>query len=202
MLKIYIISIIFVVAATIVGLSLYLQIDDLGKCGEKPGTIANCQTVDAVVAVSGGDTIARSNGAIDLYKNGWADRIIFSGAAQDKAGPSNASVMKNVAISAGIPATSIYLDEYSETTKQNAQNAQTIFTEQNIKSIILVTSAYHQRRADLEFQKRTKGVMIFNHSIHTDKDWSFWWWLTPYGWWLAIMEIIKIIIFYSTGSWV
>ena len=201
MLKAFIVSIVLLLTAIIVGLSLYLQVDDLGKCEEKPSTITKCQTVDAIVAVSGGDTITRANGAIDLYKNGWANIIIFSGAAQDKTGPSNAAVMKDVAIAAGVPATYIYLDEYSETTKQNAQNTQTIFSQHNIKNVILVTSAYHQRRAGLEFSKRARDVKIINHPVYKDKDWSFWWWATPYGWWLAISEIIKIIIFFVIGIW-
>ena len=188
------------VAAIIVGLSLYLQPDDLRNCGKKPGVAANCHTVDAIVAISGGDTKARANEAITLYENGWADTLIFSGAAQDKSGPSNAAVMKTTAINAGVPESAIKLDEYSETTKQNAENSQTIFDKSNIKSIILVTSGYHQRRASLEFSRLTSGVTILNHSTSTDSNWPIWWWLTPTGWFLAMSEISKIIVFYVIGS--
>jgi len=185
----------------IVGLSFYLQPDDLAGCGSKPSDKTNCQVVDAIVAVSGGDTAGRVNEAIALYKNGWSDRLVFSGAALDKTGPSNASVMKSIAVQSDVPESAIYLDEYSETTQQNAKNAQTIFTQHGIKRVILVTSGYHQRRAGLEFNKRTHDVVILNHPVLRDKDWSFWWWLTPYGWWLAIGEFIKITIFYITGIW-
>jgi uncharacterized SAM-binding protein YcdF (DUF218 family) len=192
---------IIIVVAVIVGLSIYLQPDNLSHCGKIPGAGTNCQSVDAIVAVSGGDTEARADEAINLYKNGWSDTLIFSGAAQDKTGPSNAAVMRTQALAAGVPDTSIYLDEYSETTKQNAENSQTIFTKLNIKSVILVTSGYHQRRASLEFNKRTHDVVILNHPVLTDKDWSFWWWVSPRGWWLAGSELVKITAFYVTGIW-
>jgi len=195
--------IVFVVlfVGLVIGVSFYLQPDDLKDCGIRPSVEKNCQAVDAIVAISGGDTLSRANQAIDLYQNGWSDKIIFSGAAQDKSGPSNAAVMKAAAQKAGIPDSDIYIDEYSETTKQNAINTQSIFSQNNIKSVILVTSGYHQRRASLEFNKRTSGVSIINHPVLVDQDWSFWWWTNLRGWWLAATELVKIAIFYSTGIW-
>lgn len=197
----YLLGLIITATVVIFGLSVYLQPDDLNKCGSTPGTDTNCQIVDAIVAVSGGDTVARTNQAVDLYKNGWSKALIFSGAAQDKTGPSNAAAMKTLAVDAGVPASAIYLDEYSSTTKQNAENTQTIFTSRNIKSVILVTSGYHQRRASLEFNKRAHDVVILNHPVQSDKDWSWWWWTTPRGWWLASSESAKIIVFYVSGIW-
>jgi len=197
----YIIGLFIIAIATIVGLSLYLQIDDLSQCGKTPGSDGNCQAVNAIVAVSGGDTEARTNEAVELYKNGWSKTLIFSGAAQDKSGPSNAAAMKTIAVDAGVPASAIFLDELSATTKQNADNTQEIFASRNIKSVILVTSGYHQRRASLEFSKHTKDVKVINHSTQTDKDWSAWWWTTPRGWWLATNELSKIVVFYVEGIW-
>lgn len=187
------------VVLTIFGLSVYLQPDDLKDCGKTPSLNSSCQAVDAIVAISGGDTDARADEAIAIYKNGWSTKLVFSGAAEDKSGPSNAAVMKIRAINAGVPETAIYLDDNSESTKQNAENTETIFAEQNIKTIILVTSGYHQRRASLEFNKYTHGVTILNHPTSTDKDWSFWWWASMRGWWLAGSEIAKIIAFYVVG---
>lgn len=187
------------VVLTIFGLSVYLQPDDLKDCDKTPSVNSSCGLVDAIVAISGGDTDARADEAISLYKNGWSTKLVFSGAAEDKSGPSNAAVMKIRAINAGVPETAIFLDDNSESTKQNAENTQAIFAEHNIKNIILVTSGYHQRRASLEFNKHTQGVTILNHPTSTDKDWSFWWWASMRGWWLAGSEIAKIIAFYVVG---
>ena len=195
MIKHFVVFGIFMVVATILGLSFYLQVNDLAGCGEQPGVGVVCQKADAIVAISGGDTDARTNQAISLYKKGWADKLIFSGAAEDKTGPSNAAVMQKNAIAAGVPASSILIDERSETTKQNAENSKKIFDENNMKSVILVTSGYHQRRASLEFNKIAGGVKIFSHPVKSDKDWSFLWWVTPTGWFLSVSEVVKVVIF-------
>ena len=183
------------VIAAIIGISMYLGPDDIASCNETVSSTEPCQPVDAIVAVSGGDTSARADEAIALFKKGWSGTLIFSGAAQDKTGPSNAAVMKRRAIAAGVPESVIRLDEFSETTRQNAENSQTIFSSLNIKSIILVTSCYHQQRASLEFNKRTVGVKILNHPVASDRDWSIWWWTSPHGWALATSELFKIVVF-------
>jgi uncharacterized SAM-binding protein YcdF (DUF218 family) len=192
---------IVVVAVVVAGIGTFLQPDDLKDCGDRPSSKTNCQTVDAIVAVSGGDTEARTNEAISLYKSGWAPKLVFSGAAEDKTGPSNAAAMKKIAVVAGVSEADIYTDEYSANTKQNAENVRMIFADNQIKKVILVTSGYHQKRASLEFNKRTTGVTIINHPVASDKDWSSMWFLTPRGWILAVSEIFKIALFYVTSLW-
>lgn len=200
MIKHFVIFGFILAAVTIASISFFLQADDMGNCGKSPSSELNCQKADAIVAVSGGDTTARTNEAIAMYKSGWSSMLIFSGAAEDKSGPSNALVMKRAALAAGVPASSIMIDEDSETTSQNAKNSKNIFTENDIKSVILVTSGYHQRRASLEFEKQAGTVKILNHPLRTDKDWSFMWWMSPTGWFLAVSEIIKVGIFYASGA--
>ncbi len=193
----------FVIAIAIIifGIGAYLSPDGLRHCQEQPSEQSGCQSVDAIVAISGGDTAARTAQAIAMYKNGWADLLVFSGAAADKEGPSNAETMKRQAIEAGVPMKDILVDETSETTKQNAANTTTLFQEHNIHSVILVTSAYHQRRAGLEFGALAgSSVMIINHPVASDDQWSQWWWATPIGWWLALSELFKILAFYAGGS--
>lgn len=199
-MKKIIITVVLIVLAIIIGLSIYLSPNDIAGCGEKPSATKECASADAIVTLSGGDTTARTNEAISLYKNGWATKMIFSGAAQDKSGPSNAEVMRRLAMAAGVPESNIITEEYSETTRQNAENTQSIFQQNDISSVILVTSAYHQRRAGLEFSSRASGVALRNHPVSSDNQWSVFWWCTPTGWYLAVSELAKIIAFYSGGS--
>jgi uncharacterized SAM-binding protein YcdF (DUF218 family) len=194
------IILIVVIILSIAGITVYLGPNDLAHCKTKPSGSEPCQAADAIVAVSGGDTAARTREAIKLYQNGWAPKLIFSGAAQDKSGPSNAAVMKKEAHEAGVPDADIITEEYSETTKQNAEKTQSIFETNKITSVILVTSAYHQRRAGLEFATRSQGVQVRNHPVSVDNQWSVWWWLTPTGWYLALGEVIKTGVFYLGGS--
>ncbi|MEO5499114.1 MAG: YdcF family protein [Candidatus Saccharimonadales bacterium] len=182
----------------ITSISAYLSPDDLRACKQQ-AAFGECSKVDAIVAVSGGDTNARADEAIQLYKAGWAPRIIFSGAAADPTGPSNAEIMSRRATNAGVPETAVVTEEFSRTTAENALNTNEFIKGQSIKNIILVTSAYHQRRASLEFSSILgPSVAIVNHPVATDKDWvGFWWWTTTRGWWLAGGELIKILAFFG-----
>lgn len=192
-------GVLVVFALIIWGISSFLAPDDIAKCGASPSQKSGCGPVSAIVAISGGDTSARTAEAIRLYQAGWANTIIFSGAAVDKSGPSNALVMKQQAIDAGINATNILIEEQSETTKENASETKSIFDQYGIKSAILVTSAYHQRRAGLEFRSANPGVTVLNHPVASDKHWGSFWWLTPNGWALAIPEVVRSLIL-STGG--
>lgn len=199
-MRVVLIALIVILLVT-VGLGVYLGPDDLAGCKETPTNQGKCKTVDAIVAISGGDTAARTNEAVGLYKNGWSDTLIFSGAALDKTGPSNAAAMREQAIKAGVPESAITVEEYGATTRENAANTQRIFQANDIKSVILVTSAYHQRRANLEFTERVQGsVSVLNHPVAKDDQWSPSWWLTGEGWYLAFSELIKIIFFYLGGT--
>src|SRR5687768_17407890 len=68
---------------------------------------------DAIVAISGGETDARTAEAVRLYNQGLAPNLIFSGAAADPNGPSNAKAMAASAHEAGVPTSAIHLDETS-----------------------------------------------------------------------------------------
>ena len=182
-------------AILVTAMSMYLGVDDLAQCSQTPTGSAACSPADAIVAVSGGDTAARTNEAIKLYQNGWAKYIIFSGAAADKSGPSNAAVMKRQAVSAGVPTEAILLETRSETTEQNAANTAQLLNKHAIKTVILVTSAYHQRRAAIEFQKSAPSITVRSHPVAEDRQWhGGGWWLTPTGWSLALQEIVKIMV--------
>jgi len=192
----WVISAFVFVAVFITLVSVYLQPNSFIGCGVTPTENAKCATSDAIVVVSGGDTQARTEAGVKLYKNGWAETLILSGAAQDKSGPSNAEAMKQQAIQAGVPSSAIVIDEESESTQQNAANTETIVANRGYNDVILVTSGYHQRRASLEFNKQAESVNIRNYPVTEDNDWGWFWWATPRGWWLAGGELVKIIAYY------
>ena len=191
-----VLSILAFLIITIILISRYLGPDDLSKCSVGPSTEKGCGAADVIVAVSGGDTTARTVEAIKLYQAGWAPKLVFSGAAYDKNSPSNAAVMRGIALASGVPDEAISIDEYGRTTKQNAEETANLLESEGISSMILVTSSYHQRRTSLEFQKRFGTVDIRNHPVSQDSQWSIWWWMTPLGWYLALGEIARIILFY------
>jgi uncharacterized SAM-binding protein YcdF (DUF218 family) len=173
-----------------------LSIDDLKGCAGPDQTERMCQPADVIVAISGGDTDARAQEAIKLYQAGWAPKIIFSGAAEDKQGASNAAAMAQLASSARIPSDAILLDEVSINTADNASHVRELVQQSGFKRLILVTSPYHQRRASIEFQRRMGDITtIVNHPTATDRFWSgdATWWTTPWGLWTGVSEIVKVL---------
>lgn len=175
------------VAGLIVGIGFYLSPQD------------ELKKADMIVAVSGGETEQRTMEAVRLYKKGMADTVLFSGAAEDKSGPSNAAAMKAIAVSEGVPARNIIIEEDSVNTEQNALFSSKIIKDQQASSIILVTSPYHQRRANLNFKEALgPGVEIINHSA-TDSSWrKNSWWTQDFTVQLTLSELQKNLYVVST----
>lgn len=198
------VQIVLVLAIFVIASSIFLSPNDLNRCLDnniRPGSLSDCQPADAIVAISGGNTNARTMHAVSLYSKGWSSNIIFSGAAADAHSPSNASVMRDQAQIAGVPPSVIVIEEKAKNTIENAELTSEIIINRDYKKIILVTSGYHQRRAYLEFSRalKNRGVEIIN-SPTEDTDWSNMWWLRPRGWRLVISELVGIIAFYARSG--
>lgn len=194
MIRLLFLVILFVLS--VVFITRFLGPDNLAKCTVGPTSSEGCEPADIIVAISGGDTTARTLEAIRLYEAGWAPKLIFSGAAEDKDSPSNAAVMRDIALRQGVPGEAILIDELGRTTKENALETAGLLRSNPVSSLILVTSGYHQRRASLEFEQKFKEVDIRSHPVSQDRQWSAWWWMTPGGWYLAMGELVRIVLFY------
>jgi uncharacterized SAM-binding protein YcdF (DUF218 family) len=184
------------IAGAIFLISETLAVDDFKHCPNGPQlNVPACRHTDAIVAISGGDTGARTREAIRMYQAGWANTMIFSGAAEDKMSISNAAAMRTQALRAGVPDSAIMIDEQAYNTAGNAAGIKAITVSKKLQRILLVTSAYHEKRAIVEFQ-RTLGssVAILGHPAPDDKYWPIHtWWLSPYGWYLSLSELGKLI---------
>ena len=148
---------------------------------------------DAIVAVSG-DNGPRTAMAVELWKQGLAPVLIFSGASLDPDSVSSAELMKREAIRQGVPESAILVEPASATTEENAKRTAELMSERGLHSAILVTSPYHQRRAALLFSRAFEpaGLTFRNHPAH-DPDWD------PTRWWtrepsrsLTLVELAKL----------
>ncbi len=149
---------------------------------------------DYIVAVSGGDTKARAEEAARLYLDGWAPRIIFSGAALDPESRSNADAMREIAVNMGVPPDMIVVEEESFNTRENAELTSRLVEALGGESIILVTSPYHQRRTYIEFRNEIRSdIDIISHSA-PDQRWSRrFWWSSEFGRNITISEVPKVL---------
>lgn len=156
---------------------------------------------DAIVVVSGGQTTSRAEKGVELYKQGYAPKIIFSGAALDD-GPSNAYAMRDQALAAGVPALDISIDEKSQNTYENAENSKRIIDELSAKKIILVTSPYHQRRANQTFEAVLgKNYEIIGISAYDDRWSKSGWWHQGFPLFISISEMWKLLYINLTGNY-
>ena len=77
------------------------------------------EKADVIVAISG-DTGARTNTAISLWKQGFAPLIVFSGSAIDPDSVSSAEIMRREALRQGVPENATIIEPASATTEENA----------------------------------------------------------------------------------
>ena len=141
---------------------------DLEKNFESP-VFASIPKADAIVLLGGatsglthGGDMGNMNESADriittlkLFKLGKAPLMIVTGGATN-GGVSEASLMRDILELMGIPLEAIILEEKAVDTKQNAEFTAKILHDQQVSKILLVTSAYHMRRAKWIFD-RTLG---------------------------------------------
>ena len=90
--------------------------------------------------------------------------------------------MKRTAVAAGVPAKAIVVEGASATTEENAQRVAELMKSAGMRSAILVTSPYHQRRAAILFEREFERVSLsFRNRPADDPDWdaSLWWTSEP-----------------------
>lgn len=184
-----------IIAVLVVGFGLFIGLGFYLSPQEQP------LKADVIVVVSGGQTTSRAEKGIELYKQGYAPKIIFSGAALDD-GPSNAYAMRDQALASGIPARDISIDEKSQNTYENAENSKRIIDEIGAKKIILVTSPYHQRRANQTFESVLgKSYTVTGISAY-DNRWSkSGWWHQGFPIFISISEMWKLLYINATGNY-
>lgn len=91
----------------------------------------------------------RINHGIWLYQNGYSDKLIFTGSIGDGNKESDAYVAKQYAINRGIPKESILIEEESNITQENIENAKLIMNEHSYHTAIIVSDPLHMKRAML-----------------------------------------------------
>jgi uncharacterized SAM-binding protein YcdF (DUF218 family) len=130
--------------------------------------ISTIDSADAIVVLSGmleinevgnstyvewGDP-DRFFGGVDLFKASKAQKLVFTGGKMpwDKVKKTEGEVLKDYAISNGIPSEKIFVTEDVENTAEEAVAVKELISPS--KRIILVTSAYHIYRAKRLFEKQ------------------------------------------------
>ncbi|MCD8028660.1 MAG: YdcF family protein [Erysipelotrichaceae bacterium] len=109
----------------------------------------------------------RVNHAIDLYNEGYIDKIIMTGGIAEGNTLSDAYQAKQYALSYNIPENDILLEETSTITQENLENAKTIMDEYNYTTAIIVSDPLHMKRAMT--MAKDAGITAFSSPTPTTR---------------------------------
>ncbi|MDD4878951.1 MAG: ElyC/SanA/YdcF family protein [Candidatus Omnitrophica bacterium] len=122
---------------------------------------------DAIVVFAGGvgesgeagqGYLERVEYAVELYKAGFAKNIVFSSGYMYIF--KEPLVMKALAVSLGVPAEAIMLEDRARNTYENVKFSEKILQDKKWDSILLVSSPYHMRRVSMVFKKTGEKIEV------------------------------------------
>ncbi len=163
----------------------------------------------AILILSGSAAyVERTHEAARLFKAGVAPKIFLTNDGQqggwnqqEKRNPFFYERARWELLAQGVPADAIeVLTEIVEGTQDEAVLfAKTVRT-RNLKTVLLVTSAYHTRRALSVFETvlhdNTDSIEIGIAAPETPSPSPYYWWLSPKGWKAVAGEYLKIVYYW------
>lgn len=170
------------------------------------------EKADAILVLGGSRTYAeRAGKAAELFRDGVAPKIYLTDdgeqagwSAAEQRNPAFVELARNSLIAGGVAPENIEILAPSvagtiDEARLLAEKARTA----DLKSVLIVTSAYHTRRAFSTFQKVfaennpsvTLGITAPPAGLQTPRPAL--WWLSGFGWQIVVGEYVK-----SAGYWI
>ena len=150
------------------GAAAHLRLGWLASWLARPLLVAeDLRSRPVIVALCGGcrfngqlneASCARVEHGVHLFQQGLAPRLILSGGRWAPHRPTCAPRMKALALSLGMPAEQIIVEDRSTSTAENAREVTRLLRADGTTAILLVTSPLHMRRAKLCFERQ--GVEV------------------------------------------
>jgi uncharacterized SAM-binding protein YcdF (DUF218 family) len=92
---------------------------------------------------------ARLDHAIDLWRRGFAPRIIFTGGFGDRDTTSEAAVGQRYAIDHGVPANAILIENAGRSTAESLEQVALLMNAEPSREVILVSDPFHMFRLSI-----------------------------------------------------
>jgi uncharacterized SAM-binding protein YcdF (DUF218 family) len=122
-----------------------------------------------VILVLGGDGPHRAARAVNLFRQGFAPRLVISG-------DGDCLDIRQLMMEAGVPEAAIEVECASRNTFENAEFTAPILATMGARRALLVTSWFHTRRALGCFRKASPGVGWMSAPVDADKPiWHLLW---------------------------
>jgi uncharacterized SAM-binding protein YcdF (DUF218 family) len=169
------------------------------------------ERADAIFVLGGGSTyLERTQKAAELYKNGRAPKIFLTNDGGQggwnqvlKRNPFFVEFAQWELVKQGVPVEAVeILPSAVESTYDEAVLLAKTLKEQNLKSVLLVTSAYHTRRTLRTFEKvlhdNNDSIQIGIESPPAGQQTPMPsdWWLSFRGWNFVAGEYLKIVYYW------
>jgi uncharacterized SAM-binding protein YcdF (DUF218 family) len=150
-----------VLLGTVVGLTAYYYPEKFLCVDSGAGVSAD------VIVILGGGLHERPAKAAQLFKDHAAPRIVISGYGDDE-------INRRILLQAGVPASAIEVEGKSKTTSENARFTMERLKAEHVRSVILVTSWYHARRAQKTFEHYAPEIKFYSRPSYyafNREDW-------------------------------
>jgi uncharacterized SAM-binding protein YcdF (DUF218 family) len=121
-----------------------------------------------VLVVLGGGLHERPVRAAQLFQQGVAPRVIISGAGDD-------GINRQLLLQNGVPARDIEVENKSMTTRENALFTIERLQTEKVRTVVLVTSWYHARRALKTFEHYAPDIQFYvrpSYFAFDREDWA------------------------------
>jgi uncharacterized SAM-binding protein YcdF (DUF218 family) len=151
---------------------------------------------DAILVIGGDHKPERMKRAAELYQQGFAPRVIISAGTLVLEGNERlveAEVMRRQALALGLTDKVIIIEDVSKSTFENAYYSKAICQQYSFRSVLLVTSLLHSRRAKQVFEDVMAPDIAVRVQPAEYTQCAFCWMLDP-------SQIY--VVFYEYQNWV
>jgi uncharacterized SAM-binding protein YcdF (DUF218 family) len=132
---------------------------------------------DAIVALAGDYRSNREKRAAELWLQGWGDYVVVSGVSYAW-GFHTGEVARRYVMSLGVPGEKIFMISENLNTRAEARALDDLMRERGWNSAIVVTAAFHSRRATYTMERAAPGRSFYSSPVPAGSpEW------TPRAWW-------------------
>ena len=132
---------------------------------------------DVIVALAGDHLCNREKGAAELYHQGWAGNVVVSGMSYAW-GFHTGEAARRYVMSLGVPEEKISMISETLNTRAEARALDDLMRERGWNSAIIVTAAFHSRRATYTIERAAPSRIFYSSPVPTGSpEWA------PHAWW-------------------
>ena len=155
---------------------------------------------DAIVVLGGdGGSFSRVRLAVNLFNEGYAPVVVFSGGTLVGAGLACSSVQLSLeaAQELGLPNGAAIIADGAQSTYDEAVNIRRLAQQHRWHGIIIVTDLFHTRRAARTFRTLLPDTTIYLSAASDPSVDASRWWQTEEGLVAVFNEVIKLAFYWA-----